>query len=243
MKVSTERLIPMEGARNVRDMGGFTAKNGVTRMGVFFRGDSTADLTENDIGALEARGLSMVIDLRSSLETLHAPSRLQRPGIEYVNVQMLDHVNSGPLGGRFPASMGEVYEALLEHDREDYRYIFTLLADCTGAALFHCTAGKDRTGVVAMLLLDLAGVAEKQIIEDYVASDAFMRESYQEKIEAFAKKGLRVPAYALRADRENIVYAIRQLRERFGGAESYLRGSGLEEERIRAIRKKFITAK
>lgn len=240
MKVSTERLISLEGARNIRDLGGYPVKNGVTRPGVFFRGDSTADLTDGDIALLKGRGLSLVIDLRSSMETLHAPSRLQRPGIRYVNIQMLDHVNSGPLGGRFPASMGEVYEALLEHDREDYRSIFTLLAECDGAALFHCTAGKDRTGVVAMLLLDLAGVPEKHIVEDYVATDAFLWDSYEEKIRDFEKKGIRIPAYALRADRENIVYAMRQLEDRFGGAENYLRGCGVEREQIRAIREKFV---
>lgn len=240
MKISTERLLPMEGARNIRDLGGYAARDGVTRPNVFFRGDSTADLTEEDVARLRERNLTLVIDLRSTLETVHAPSRLLRPGILYRNIPMLDHINSGPMAGKFPASMGEMYMGLLEHSREDYREIFTLLSQSQGAALFHCTAGKDRTGMVAMLLLLLAGVPEKQVAEDYVATDAFLRDSFEAQIQAFARKGIRLPAHLLRADRENIVFAMEGLKERFGGAERYLLDCGVTPDKLKAILERFV---
>lgn len=241
MKISTDRLLPLEGARNIRDLGGYPAGDGgVTRPNVFFRGDSTADLTPEDAALLESRGLTLVIDLRSVLETVHAPSRLDRPGIRYRNIPMLDHLNSGPMAGSFPASMGEMYVELLEHAREDYREIFTELAGASGASLFHCTAGKDRTGVVAMLLLLLAGVPEKQVAADYVATDAFLRDSLTDQIQAFARKGVRVPAHLLRADRENIEFAMEGLARRFGGARRYLLDCGVGPELLDAIVERFV---
>lgn len=240
MKIPTARLLPLEGAHNTRDLGGYPTKTGgKTCPGVFFRGDSTADLTEKDIALLRRHDVRLVIDLRSELETRHAPSRLQIPNIRYINLPMLDHINSGPMAGAFPASMGEMYEGLLEYSRDDYRQIFTLFAETSGAGLFHCTAGKDRTGVVAMLLLDLAGVPDKWIVEDYVATDAFMRGSFEEQAQVLSRRGIRVPSYALRADKENIVYALACLKTRFGGAENYLLSCGVERSQLEGIRRRF----
>lgn len=240
MKISIDRLLPLEGARNIRDLGGFPAGNGVTRPNVFLRGDSTADLTPEDVALLEDRGLSLVIDLRSVLETVHAPSRLDRPGIRYRNIPMLDHVNSGPMAGRFPDTMGEMYVELLEHAREDYREIFTEFAKASGVSLFHCTAGKDRTGVAAMLLLLLAGVPEKQVAADYAATDVFLRDSLAAKIQAFSQKGVHVPAHLLRADRENIEFAMDGLNRRFGGVRRYLLECGVGPELLDAIVERFV---
>lgn len=241
MKIPTDHLIPLEGARNTRDLGGYPAAAGITRPGIFFRGDSTADLTKNDIARLQALNITLVLDLRSALETAAAPSRLCRPGIEYIPIPMLDRINSGPAAG-FPNSMGELYETLLEQARDDYREIFTRLAQCKDAALFHCTAGKDRTGMVAMLLLKLASVPDSCVIEDYVATDLFLRGTWEAQIQRFASKGVEIPEHLLRADRENIVYVLERLEERFGGAERYLLDCGVEPAWLDAIRTRFVRA-
>ena len=94
-------------------------------------------------------------------------------GVGYVHIPMLDQLNSSGFRGALPECMFDVYRDLLDDSASSIRRVFEAL-DTDGCALFHCRAGKDRTGVIAMLLLGLAGVSDDDIVADYVATQRYM---------------------------------------------------------------------
>ena len=139
--------------------------------------DSTAQLTPADVQALLAYGVGCVIDLRSENETAAAPSVFRgQPGVAYYTVPLLDEAASSGFTGALPKGMGAVYQALLDRNAADFaRIVHLLAAHLDKVTLFHCTAGKDRTGVTAMLLLALAGVPREAIVADYAVSEQNMK--------------------------------------------------------------------
>ncbi|MEF2649644.1 tyrosine-protein phosphatase [Collinsella tanakaei] len=173
--------LPLKGAHNVRDLGGYpytrqAGECGTTAFGVFLRSGTLGRLTLGDREALRCYGLRRVIDLRSNFELKHWPDPYaKRPeeGVFYTHIPMLDQLNSSGFRGALPACMFDVYQSLLDNDASSIRSVMEAL-DGPGCSLFHCRAGKDRTGVVAMLLLGLAGVDDEFIVEDYRVTQDYM---------------------------------------------------------------------
>ena len=173
--------LPLKGAHNVRDLGGYpytrqAGECGTTAFGVFLRSGTLGRITLGDREALRCYGLRRVIDLRSNFELKHWPDPYaKRPeeGVFYTHIPMLDQLNSSGFRGALPACMFDVYQSLLDNDASSIRSVMEAL-DGPGCLLFHCRAGKDRTGVVAMLLLGLAGVDDEFIVEDYRVTQDYM---------------------------------------------------------------------
>lgn len=173
--------LPLKGARNTRDLGGYAYRavdgtRGVTASGAFLRSGSLTRLRAADREFLRAYGLTRVVDIRSDFEVRHWPdpySRRPESGVGYVHIPMLDQLNSSGFRGALPECMFDVYRDLLDDSASSIRRVFEAL-DTDGCALFHCRAGKDRTGVIAMLLLRLAGVSDEDIVADYVATQRYM---------------------------------------------------------------------
>ena len=141
--------IDLEGARNVRELGGYVTSDGrVTRNGVFLRGDGTHALTEADLIKLHNAGITLVIDMRSPDEVEKFPSRFSAvEDIRYENVIMFDGLQLLFTSDEMPDSMAGLYCRLLDGCKEQYARIFRFFLDNEGVSLFHCTAAKDRTGV------------------------------------------------------------------------------------------------
>ena len=229
------RTIQLAGARNVRDLGGYPylAENGargVTACGAFLRGGSLGGLRRGDFTVLERYGLRRVIDVRSSFETRHWPDPFARDGhpwAEYVHIPMLDQLNSSGMRGQIPACMHDVYRQLLDDDAANLRRVFEALdlQDEPGCVLFHCRAGKDRTGVIAMLLLGLAGVSDEDIVRDYEATGSAMTPSmWVQRVLATIIFRKRLPRSLFIAHAEEIERTIAHLHERYGTARAYLEG-------------------
>lgn len=163
----------LEGARNVRELGGYeTADGRYTKKGVYLRADGTHALTNGDLEKLQNAGVSLVVDMRSPDEVQLNPSKFYAAeDIRYENVVMFDGLQSSMFKEAMPKTMAELYCRLLDSCKSQYERIFRLFLENGGLSLFHCTAGKDRTGVVAMLLLQLAGVPDSSIIADYAVSE------------------------------------------------------------------------
>lgn len=238
--------LKLEGARNVRDLGGYPTEDGGTvRTGRFYRGDSTAGLTEEDVRKLLQMGVGCVVDLRSGQETERAPSAFRDvPEADYYAVPMLDQVTSSAFQGKLPDRMGEVYVELLAQMGEQFVGMMKLFAAHRGrACLFHCTAGKDRTGVTAMLLLQLAGVPREFIVADYSATGLYMKESFaQQKRWARETFGKAPPDHVFSSDPAEIGMALAYLEEEFGTARDYLLQNGASEELLRTIREMLLSA-
>jgi protein-tyrosine phosphatase len=130
----------------------------------------------------------------------------------------------------FPSTMAELYCSLLAKSQESFRRVFEVFAEERfERCLFHCTAGKDRTGVTAMLLLGLAGVCEEQIVADYTLTDELLTGTW------LSKPSHGVPNYILLAAEENMSFTLGFLRDTYGTASDYLAEIGVstrEQERI-----------
>ena len=239
---NANRPLPLDGAWNVRELGGYrTADGRITRSGVFFRADGTSELSPQDVKTLRSLGVTLTADLRSPEEVTQRPSRLADcEGMRYEHVVMFDGMQSAMFQGTLPETMGELYTALLDGAKPQFARLFRLFLENSGASLFHCTAGKDRTGVTAMLLLSLAGVPEETIVADYAASEENLREQAARQKAQFAAMGVKIPPHVFGSQPRDMKTALAHLNSRYGGAASYLRLCGLREEELAALRERLV---
>lgn len=224
--------LPLKGARNVRDLGGYpytdqTGTRGTTAFGVFLRSGTLRRLTPGDREALRAYGLRRVVDLRSSFELKHSPDpygKQLEKGVVYTHVSMLDQLNSSGFRGALPACMFDVYRSLLDDDASSIRAVMEAL-DGPGCSLFHCRAGKDRTGVIAMLLLGLAGVDDEHVVADYRVTQDYMGRGLRAQRAIVSVLLLKkVPRCLFESAPVEMERTLAHLHSRYGTAREYLEG-------------------
>ena len=166
------RRINLEQAINVRDLGGYPTPDGCTPYGRFIRADNMVGLTEADLETLYQAGVRTVIDLRTPGERERQPGSFENwRDVRVVPCSLLGESLDCFTG--FMRSLGENYSEMIVRDRDHYRDLFEIILseNQRGGILFHCTAGKDRTGVTAALLLGLAGCEDADIVADYALTD------------------------------------------------------------------------
>jgi protein tyrosine/serine phosphatase len=250
--VAPERWMTLAGADNVRDLGGLPRREGgATRLGVILRADALDGLTDDDVAALSASfGLRHVIDLRSAEERVErGRGRLGDGPVRYTDVEVIpDSVFESRRNARqqrFDAGdptdviMAEGYLQLLELGGSAFaQAIDALAADGGTPALFHCSAGKDRTGVFAALLLDVAGVEHEAIVADYTMTSERMEQVFVRLrgAESFARIADVIPAFVLAAEAATMERFLVGLGERWGNAAGYLRSVGAGVESIDRVR-------
>ena len=185
MTLELPHAVPLDGASNLRDLGGWPVADGRrVRRGILYRSATLAHLTERDVATIAGLGLRTVCDLRGVEEAAHRPSRLPG-GAERVHLAIEPTVGASLADlMRRELSTGEDVVALLRRAYLDYgtrfigayRDLFELLLDpARHALLFHCSAGKDRTGLGAALVLTALGATRQTVMEDYRATDRIWR--------------------------------------------------------------------
>ncbi|MCL2033535.1 MAG: tyrosine-protein phosphatase [Oscillospiraceae bacterium] len=235
------RLYDISGIPNMRDLGGYATKDGrCVVMGRFIRSTALNDIGSDAVLKLKELGIDCVIDLRSKLERKRAPDIIENhDGIHFVHVPMLDNIQSnfvnGNFSGDFPASMTEMYIGLLDNYSDLFKTIFEVFADKRFSHyLFHCTAGKDRTGVTAMLLLGLAGVPAEIIAEDY----SYTRFLFDPTpVEDFP---FEIPKYLFESAPHTMLATIRHIDERYGGIKQYLSCIGIRDGDMQSVLDKLL---
>lgn len=182
---SPHRVLPLAGATNFRDLGGYLGHDGrPLRWRRLFRSEHLAGLTPDDQAALRALGLKRAVDFRGVAERAATPYEL--PGvaqhalsIEPTVVQrMQDLVQAGTrLNAEIVTGlMQDLYRALVNDQAHRFAELFALLLDGDGSPLvFHCTAGKDRTGFAAALILLALGVSRETVLADYLLTNQHYR--------------------------------------------------------------------
>lgn len=234
--MGTQRVIALEGGTNFRDLGGYgTSDGGRVRWGLVFRSAALDRLTASDLVAIERLGLRVVYDLRGDWERDAAPSVLPDGvrcellpigGTAAQTKELTDLVLEGKLGEVPPDFLVRIYEAMAEVAAPTFGRLLTALADPDGSpALIHCTAGKDRTGMGAALLLSVLGVDEETIVDDYELSAAHYTDRQVARLRVkLADAGIDVERYraVFGAPRHAIAALLATLRARHGSVEGYL---------------------
>lgn len=220
--LAEDRTINLENAYNVRDLGGYDAGDGrKVRWHALYRSGDLHSLSENDVETLRQRGIKTVVDFRTDRERELEPHRLPEtveqvitlpitPGnvIEYDNMTADDAVEA----------MRTIYRYIVNEGQPEYTILFQTLADPANTPLlFNCSAGKDRTGIAAALVLSALGVDRETVFEDYLLSEACLKGKYQSQIDLDPEGE---PFYTVR--REFLEAAFDEIDTRYGGMESYL---------------------
>lgn len=260
----TDRWIDLDGLANMRDVGGLpTVDGGRTVPGRLIRSDNLQDLTDADIARLvDELGVTDVVDLRSETELhLEGPGPLRR-------VQRLAHHHhslavdkgartaeeaarhalllreSGERAQKDHAFWARHYLGYLDKRPDSVSAALRIVAGAEGAAVVHCAAGKDRTGTVVALALEVAGVPREEIVADYVLS--------AERIEAIMGRLLPRETYApvLRGEpvgdqtpqAETVTRVLDALAESWGGAAGWLRAQGWSDDDVRRLHDRLTVA-
>jgi protein-tyrosine phosphatase len=185
----SQRRLPVAGAANLRDLGGYTTRDGrALRWGVLYRSDALSDLSDQDVAYLERLRLRRVVDFRSATERERDPDRLPdgvtavwQPiagrGLDPRALQ--DQMLAGELSADQAAAwLIESNRAFVGEFRQVYARFLRELADPANLpTLFHCTAGKDRTGFAAALVLLALGVPRETAMNDYLLTNTFTQET------------------------------------------------------------------
>lgn len=207
---------------------------GLTRSHLLVRSDDVSYLTAAGREAMHAYGVTTVIDLRTTSERNGTfDSRFPRPkgeegradGIRYLHHELIDDTSLRRVGEA--VDMYERYLLMLTTRQAAFRDVLTAVAVAEGGVVFHCFAGKDRTGLVAALLLAVAGVAPDDIAADFGATDVQLAEQYEKWISQAAPEKQAAMRDELRCPPERILGVLDFLDTKWGGAAGYLGASGV----------------
>ena len=236
--------LPLEGAHHVRELGGYPVSGGgQTRYHRFLRADNLSEITQADAQFLYDYGVRLVLDLRDAREVDERPDVEIGPDVRYASIPLLAfdmsdaaQVALGDL--REKASYEGLYSMILEKRTGMARCFGAIAAAPEGAVLFHCAVGKDRTGVLAMLLMLLAGCDRWDCAANYVQTrHNLMRYDWYEYV---WNNGPDDPHYAFNDSPANAVEHALAFVEARGGVVPYLRECGVSYEEIEAVRARLL---
>jgi protein tyrosine/serine phosphatase len=239
------RWVDLDGADNIRDMGGLSVTGGGrTRFGRLLRSGTLQELTVDDVAYLvDVVGVRTVVDLRLGEEAEREGSALSDlSAVRYLSLPLRSagHVRADTVADASLDIVGH-YLAFLEASAENIvTAVRTFADDVNLPAVFHCAAGKDRTGVLAAVVLDAIGVTRESIVADYTLTAQRLRqidarlgrlETYREMLAV--ARGVRG---ASSADEESMAGFLGQLDAQYGGGACYLRTHGVSDGTLAALR-------
>jgi protein-tyrosine phosphatase len=236
--VVLERLIKLEAVHNFRDLGGYpTADGRRTRWGRLFRADGLHRLTPADVEVLRPLGLRTVLDLRTAGELAERGTfPIDDHPVDFHHLPVIDVTWDRDDDATDDAVefLTAQYRALLVEGEPRLAEAFHLLArDGALPAVFHCAAGKDRTGLLAALLLSSLGVADEVVAEDYgLSREAMVRTLEwvgQQSAELLARWE-QIPSVHLAAEPVAMLRLLAELNDVHGSVRAYVTSIGVGEE-------------
>jgi protein tyrosine/serine phosphatase len=246
---TASRALVWDGCLNVRDLGGMpTEGSGHTRVGAILRADSLRKLTEAGWQALLDYGVSRIVDLRVDSELADDPPRDM--DVEVVHVSVLPEFDSeewaeiDAIGDAAPdvaTGTCAVYLEFLERFKDRFADAIVAIADPgDGAVVVHCVGGKDRTGLVAALVLRLAGVSVQDVAGDYALSEANLEPELSDWIDQAPteeerhqrRRRSQTPAPAM-------IGVLDELEQRYGSVENYLLSGGAAAQALERIKERL----
>ena len=228
MTTTPTRTIALTGASNFRDLGGYVGAEGrALRWRTLFRSDHLAGLTAQDQAQLLDLGLAQVLDLRMEPERLAAPNRLPASVTQQalpITPWVLRQMHALHSTGHIPtpddalALMRQTYRTFVTEEAATLATLFQRLLAAPGPLLFHCTAGKDRTGWVAAMLLLALGVPRAVVLEDYLLTNQLLQ--VDPAILQAGPPGVMPVLWRVQAD--YLEAGLDEIDTRWGGVDAYL---------------------
>lgn len=233
--MSYEKRLILENVLNCRDLGGYPTANGTTKFGRFLRCGVVKTPTSSDISVLSSYGVKTVIDLRGDFETVNTVtdfSRIDGCRVHHVSLYEANAANANPADEK----LIDIYKTIVDGYRSGFKKIFdTLAAAPEGAVLYHCFFGKDRTGILSMLLLSVAGVSRADIIADYQLTFTYIYDYIMENIDTIWCKDMTMHY----SKAETMAELLDYVDEKYGSPADYLYSCGVTSETMEKIRKRF----
>lgn len=235
-----QRHIRLEGAHNVRDVGGYPTLDGrMTQWRRLLRADSLHRLTADDQQRLRDYGVRTIIDLRLPFEVKHNPNVFARANdVRYLNLPLITERSETSIESR-ARSVAELYRLMLEECQEPIYRTLATMAEAEAPVLVHCFVGKDRTGLITALALGAAGVPVETIADDYALSAPLTMSLIAEIRATLIRLGYDTARFdrLSPAPREAMMATMTYLNEQYGGVESYLVAIGLTDAQRDKLRR------
>jgi protein-tyrosine phosphatase len=240
-----ERHLVWPNLLNARDLGGLLSESGrETAWRRVVRADNLNKLAPAGVAALVAYGVRTVIDLRDPFELEKFPNRLVAappPGVVFVNVPLISAAEWEAIKDPARASERYVLTARLSH--ANIAKAIAAVSDAPpGGVVIHCHAGKERTGIVAALLLSLAGVSDKAVAEDWTSSDAYLQSLYEEWLGDEKDPAIRAKrSEGFITQAQHIMDVLAHIRRTHGSVEQYLLTGGLTADQLDRARRCLVS--
>lgn len=239
------RHVDFQRLHNFRDLGGYPTADGATKWGVLYRSDNLRKLSEAaDLERFRGLDVRTVIDLRYPWEIEQAGRVPDFPGLRYVNLS-IEHqpYDQGALGNDFDPwrFLADRYMEVAQDGVKEIRGVLDVIADPeSGTTVFHCASGKDRTGIIAMLVLSLLGVSEDDVVADFALTELASARLIADWKAFYPGREITWSAYA-RAPKEPMELFIADLTSRYGSIEGYAHQElGVDDSLVAALKAKLV---
>ena len=249
------RLLPMDGAHNTRELGGYKTTDGKSiKWGMLYRSDKLSDISDTDQAYLQDLGIKKIIDFRSKEEKEEDPDIIPI-GIDYIEMPIsvdgamrskIEAVLKGETNKDVKSFLIDANKEFVSNYTDVYEDFLRNLIDDDGPALFHCTAGKDRAGFAAAITLIALGVSKEDVINDYMKTNQFTKDRIEEiigqiKLMTLYQTDAEILRPLLGVEREYIETAFQTAEEKYGSLENFIReGLNISDEEIQILRNKFL---
>lgn len=230
--------LPLEGTKNTRNLGGYATPSGYVKFNEIFRSDSLKYLTKRDVEYLKELGIKEVIDLRHEVERLRDPSNLP-DAIKKVEISLIDDLFEATSEIFYKSvKLDVLYSKILDQSQDNIKKILFHILNSNHPIMFHCTAGKDRTGLISMLLLGILEVSQADIVAQYQVSSTYLKERHDlYNIKDEDSKIL------IDSNPANMEKTIHYLLDKYHSFHEYFLLIGITNEMIETFKNKMIIAK
>lgn len=249
----------LSNAANFRDAGGHRTENGQwVKTGILYRSDQLDRLSDDDLGRMLALNVGTIVDLRTQSERSHEPDRVPA-GVTHMVLDVAKDAE-GSIGGDMRSAMakiaaGEGAKMLIEANRDfvnvasarhSYAELIKKVAYGDDALVYHCTAGKDRTGWASAVILSLLGVSRTEIVKDYMASNQYLAEKNKRTLAMVKAADPTFVAQHLEdvmtVRPEFIEAAFHEVDVQFGSMENYAQNAlGLDAATIQQLKNRLLS--
>lgn len=230
------KRLPLKGMHNLRDLGGYPAGNGkATKWKQFFRADGLFGLEQSDIDfILDYCMIKTVIDLRGVSELKWHPNSFAKiDGVRLENVPLVEFDNYFAEW----VTLERGYISVAKLSKNMIKRVFDVIADSLPApVLYHCTAGKDRTGILSCLILGACGVDNFDIAGDYEVSSTYIRRDLVKVVDPGEEPNM---DYIV-SPSEAIYSFIDYITKEHGSIEGFLRDCGVESKTLNKLKGHFV---